>query len=140
MGKRWLFVACAAACLTMMAVALHLWGAVEVRANPGEVIFLCFVGVFWLILATGLFSWFGLSYRDDVAERRNAAALVALCGALTASALVYTGGSLGEGPSYLNNFFSAGLAMAGLFALWIVLSWAQRFPCPSRRSAISPLV
>lgn len=119
--KRWVFVACAAACLTMMAVALHLWGAAEIRANPGEVIFLCFMGAFWLLIARGLFSWFGVSYRDDVVERGNAAALAALCGALIAAALVYTGGSLGEGPSYWNNVFSASLAMAGLFALWIVL-------------------
>jgi len=54
-------------------------------------------------------------------ERRNVAALVALCGALMAVAIIYAGGSLGEGPSYLNNFFSAGLGTAGLLVLWILL-------------------
>jgi hypothetical protein len=38
-----------------------------------------------------------------------------------AVAIIYAGGSLGEGPSYMNNFFSAALGTAGLLALWILL-------------------
>jgi hypothetical protein len=34
--------------------------------------------------------------------------------------MIYAGGSFGEGPSYLNNFFSAGLGTAGLLVLWIL--------------------
>ncbi len=105
----------------MIAAALHLWGAAEIRADPGEVCFLTFVGAVWLIVATKLFSWLGLSFHGDVVERRNVAALVALCGALMAVAVIYAGGSLGEGPSYLNNFFSAGMGTAVLLVLWILL-------------------
>ncbi len=118
---RWVFIFCAVAGLIMMAVALHLWGAAEIRANAGEVLFLTFVGSVWLLFATRLFSWLGFSFHDDVVERRNVAALVALCGALMAVALIYAGGSLGEGPSYTNNFFSAGLGTVVLLALWILL-------------------
>ncbi len=115
------FNICVAASVMLVALALHLWGAAEIRANPGEVVFLTFVGAVWLVVSTALFSWLGLSFRDDVVERRNVAALVALCGAQMALAIIYTGGSLGEGPSYLNNIFSAGLGTAGLFVLWVCL-------------------
>ena len=118
---RWWFGSAVATGLIMIAVALHLWGAAEVRADAGEVFFLTALGTVWLILATILFSWLGLSYRDDVVERRNSAALIALCGAILAVAIIYAGGSLGEGPSYWDNIFSAGLGTTGLLVLWILL-------------------
>src|SRR5207247_3264261 len=120
-GILWVFGVCAAASLIMIAMALYLWGAAEIRANPIEVLFLTVIGAVWLIIATCVFPWLGLSLSEDVLERRNVAALVALCGALIAVALIYAGGSIGEGLSYLNNFFSAGLAAAGLLVLWILL-------------------
>src|SRR6266571_6620168 len=48
---RWAFGFCVTASLIMVAVALHLWGAAEVRANAGDVFFLTFVGTVWLLLA-----------------------------------------------------------------------------------------
>jgi uncharacterized membrane protein YjfL (UPF0719 family) len=117
----WVFGICVAVSLALVSVSLHQWGAAEIRANPGEVLFLTLVGAVWLMFAIHLFSWLGLSFRDDVVERRNVAALVALCGATTAVAMVYAGGSIGEGPSYWDNFFSAGLGTIGWFILWILL-------------------
>src|SRR5437660_1146041 len=125
-SMRWRFGVCVAASLMMTAVALHLWGATEIRANAGEVLFLTFGGAVWLTVATKLFPWLGLSFRDDAVERRNIAALAALCGAVTAVAIIYAGGSLGEGPSFMNNFFSATVGTAGWFALWILLESGAR--------------
>jgi uncharacterized membrane protein YjfL (UPF0719 family) len=107
--------------LAMIAIALHRWGAKEIRGDVTEVWFLTIVGGVWLVIATQLFSWFGLSFREDALERRNMAALVALSGAITAVALAYAGGSVGEGPAYWNNIFSAGLATGGIFLFWILL-------------------
>jgi uncharacterized membrane protein YjfL (UPF0719 family) len=118
---RWVFGLCVASSLIMVAVALHLWGATEVRANTGEVVFLTIVAAFGLVLATKLFSWLGLSVRDDAIERRNVAALIALSGAVIAVVVTYIGGSLGEGPSYWNNVFSAALGTGGLIILWLFL-------------------
>jgi uncharacterized membrane protein YjfL (UPF0719 family) len=118
---RWSFYACVAASLLLVEIALHSWGAAGVRADGGEVIFLTLVGGVWLLAATKLFSWLGLSFREDVVERKNVAALIALDGAVLAVAIIYAGGSLGEGPSYMNNFFSAGLGTMGLLILWILL-------------------
>ena len=116
-----LFGVCFTASLISVAAALHLWGAAEIRADASEVFFLTFAAAIWLVLATKLFSWLGLSFQDDVVERRNVAAFVAICAALIATAIIYAGGSIGEGPSYLNNVFSAGLGTAGLLVLWVVL-------------------
>jgi hypothetical protein len=118
---RLVYGVCAATSLIMIAVALHLWGAAEIRADPGEVCFLTLAGAAWLWVATKLFSWLGLSFSDDVVGQRNVAALVALCGAVMAVAILYAGGSIGEGPSYLNSVFSAGLGTAGFLVLWILL-------------------
>jgi uncharacterized membrane protein YjfL (UPF0719 family) len=125
-SMRWVFGVCVAASLIMTAVALHLWGAAEIRASAGEVFFLTFFEAVWLLVATKLFPWLGLSFRDDAVERGNVAALVALCGAVMAVAIIYAGGSLGEGPSFMNNFFSAAVGTAGLFALWILLEFGAK--------------
>lgn len=117
----WSFVLSVLASLTFIALALHFWGAAEVRANFGIVVLLTCVGGVWLIFATKLFAWLGISCRDDLIERSNRAALVALCGAVLSAAIIYAGGSLGEGPAYWNNFFSAGLGTVGWLALWLVL-------------------
>src|ERR1051326_1385277 len=118
---RWIYGGCVAGSLILTATALHFWGAAEIRANPSEVVFLTGAAAVWVAIATKLFSWFGLSVRDDAVERSNAAALTALCGAVLGAALLYIGGSLGEGPSYLNNVFSTGIAAIAFFALWLVL-------------------
>jgi hypothetical protein len=117
----WIFGVHVAAGLLLIAMGLHYWGAAEIRAEAGEVILLTGVGGAILAMATKLFAWLGLSYRDDVADGNNGAALVALCGAVVAAAIIYAGGSVGEGPSYADNVFSAGLGAAGWFLLWLVL-------------------
>jgi len=76
-GTPWAFNVSVAASLLLIAGGLHLWGAAEVRANPGEIIFLTFLGAVWLVIATKLFSFLGLSFRDDVVERKNTLVLSA---------------------------------------------------------------
>ena len=109
------------------AFALWKWGAVEVRGHLGPVLFLTFVAAAWLLLTALLFPWLGLAISDDVIERRNPGALVALCGALLGVALIYAGGNLGEGPSNWENIFSAGLGTVGFFGSWFLLEWTGHF-------------
>src|SRR5690242_3051394 len=117
----WVYPGCFIGSLFCVALALHFRGAAEIRAEFGEVIFLSIACAVWLALATKLFAWFGLGLFDDAIERKNDAALAALCGAIISAAILYAGGSIGEGPSYLNNVFSVGLAAVAFFALWILL-------------------
>lgn len=108
--------------LVIIAGLLHAWGAREVRGDAGEVVLLTFWGGVCLLLAKRLlFPCLGLSFHDDVVERRNRAALVACCGALLAFALIYAGGSMGEGLYYRENIFSIALGTSGWFLLWILI-------------------
>ena len=107
--------------LLIVALLLHRWGAVEVRNNFSELACVTVWAGIWLGLSLWLFPWLGLSSRMDLLEHRNAAALPALSGALTAAALLYAGGSLGEGPDYWENIFSAALGLAGWLSLWVIL-------------------
>jgi uncharacterized membrane protein YjfL (UPF0719 family) len=118
--------ACYSASVALRAGTVWNWGAVEVRGHSGEMFFLTFLGVIWLIVSQHLFPWFGLCIADDIIERRNLAALIALSGATLAIATIYTAGNLGEGPSYWNNIFSAALGTTGFFALWFVLELVGR--------------
>jgi len=120
-NARWVFGACVVGSLLFVAMALHLWGAAEIRADYSEVVFLTFACALWLAVMAKIFPWFGLSLRDDAVERNNTGALFALCGAILSAALLYAGGSIGEGPSYMNNVFSVGLAAGGFLSLWFLL-------------------
>ena len=68
---RWVFGVCVVVSLLFVAMALHLWGAAEIRADSSEVIFLTFACALWLVVMAKLFPWFGLSLRDDAVERKN---------------------------------------------------------------------
>lgn len=117
----WIFGICSVASLSLIGIALHLWGAREVRSDVGELSFLVLWGAMWLLVVTNLFSWLGLSVIDDVVERKNIAALVSVCAALVAMSIIYIGASAGEGEEYWPNLFCTALGSAGFFGLWIVL-------------------
>lgn len=119
-------LACYLLSVALIAGALWKWGAVEIRGQGGEVFFLTLVGVVWVVVLLQVFSWFGLCINDDIFERQNPAAFIALAGATFAVAIIYAGGSLGEGPSYWNNIFSAGIGTVGLFFLWFWLELVGR--------------
>lgn len=112
---------CFGTSLLMIALSLWHWGAVEVRGHLDQVFWLSVLGLGWLLVFSRLFSWSGLSVADDAIERRNPAALTGSFGGVLALALIYVGGSAGEGPSYWNNIFSAGLGTCGFFLLWFLL-------------------
>ena len=109
------------ASLVLIATAIWFWGANEVRGNATAVFCLTLIGGVYLMLANKIFPWLGLDIRDDAVERRNPAATIALAGALLSVAVIYAAGNLGEGPSYLENFFSAALGIGGLLVAWLVL-------------------
>jgi hypothetical protein len=123
---RFCLLVCAILSVALIATALWFWGAKEVRGHYEEVAFLTAIGGFWLGLAQALYSWLGLSVRDDALERKNPAALIAVTCALPSTAVTFAAGNLGEGPSYWENIFSAGLATGGWFVLWIALELGGR--------------
>lgn len=122
----WVVGLCFASCLFGIAAALWNWGATEVRANAAAVFTLTLIGTIWILLTFKIFPWLGLSYEYDVTDCGNTAAMIALCGAMIAVSTLYAGGSLGEGPSYLENFFSAGLGTSAWVFLWLFLEMTAK--------------
>jgi uncharacterized membrane protein YjfL (UPF0719 family) len=93
----------------------------DVRGAPKYLLMFCLLGAAWLAVFTWILSLLGLSARDDVAERGNAAAVPALGGAMLGATAAYAGGNLGDGPGWWVVVFSAGLATATVILVHVVL-------------------
>jgi uncharacterized membrane protein YjfL (UPF0719 family) len=107
-------------CLALLFLALHFLAATTVRVSLGWQVFYLVVGSAWIGLASGLLQLFGLNAYIDVAERRNGASGIAICGALLALTLCFAGANVGEGPGALVVLFCAALSTGGLFLCWIL--------------------
>jgi uncharacterized membrane protein YjfL (UPF0719 family) len=79
------------------------------------------LGAGWVGGITKLLPFTGISPRDDILERGNAAAAPAVAGALLAFTLCFAGGNIGDGPGWSVVIFSAGLASVTLALLWLLL-------------------
>jgi hypothetical protein len=80
------------------------------------------LGLAWLRIGERFFAFAGLSVRDDLVERRNAAAIPAAAGAFVGLTCCYAGGNIGDGPGWWVVVFSAGIASAVLFIFWLLLA------------------
>lgn len=112
--------------LALLLYALQHWGAAEIREKFEPKFWLTFIGQAWTACFIANFQWLGISLRDDAMERHNLAAFLALLGASLAVGLIYTAGNIGEGPSYMDNFLSAGIATIAFFVLWLALELTTR--------------
>ena len=81
------------------------------------------LGLAWLRVAQPSFTFAGVSARDDVVERGNRAAALALAGAFVGTALCYAGGNIGDGPGWWVVVFCAALATVTLLMAWLMLTW-----------------
>lgn len=120
--------AVASIAVTLIAAALLILFILDTAASsdvvdaPKYEFMYVVVGLAWVRAAQIVFPYFGLSPRDDVFERRNGAATVALAGAIAAVALCYAGGNIGNGPGWWVVVFSAVLATGALMVSWAVLT------------------
>ena len=106
--------------LALLLVILMRWASSDVRTSPSYLFQYVALGAAWLGAAIRISTWFGISARDDVAERGNPAAAVALSGALLGLVLCYAGGNVGDGPGWWVVVFSSGLATACFLVSWAV--------------------
>lgn len=107
--------------LVLLYVILRRWASFDVK-NSAEYLFQYLaLGAAWVGVALRMVPWLGISTRDDVAERTNPAAAVALAGALLGIMLCYAGGNVGDGPGWWVVVFSSGLATVAFFLAWAVL-------------------
>ena len=111
-----------AASALLIIVVLRTIASFDVVDDIGYQFMYLVLGLAWLRIAQTAFAFAGLSAQDDVVERGNGAAAIALAGALVGAALCYGGGNIGDGPGWWVVVFSAGLSTLTSLALWIVLT------------------
>ena len=99
---------------------LRLWAADDVREAPPYLFMYFVLGLAWMRLAAIFFPLAGLNPRDDLIERRNAAAYPSWIGAIVGVALCYAGANIGNGPGWWVVVFSAALATTALAAVWLI--------------------
>lgn len=101
---------------------LQSWADVGVRTDVGYLFFYVVLGLAWVGSGLWLVGYLGLSLRDDVLERNNVAAALAIYGACVALTFAYAGGNFGDGPGWWVVVFSAALGTLSLVVLWIALN------------------
>ena len=108
-------------CGAILFGVLRTLAATDVVHAPAYIFMYLMLGVAWLRVAETGFAFAGLSMRDEVAERRNPAAMIAAAGAAIGVTLCYAGGNIGDGPGWWVVIVSAAIATALLFACWLAL-------------------
>ncbi len=109
------------ACALLLYLVLRLASASDVRDSATYLFFYMVLGAGWLGAGTLLPRAFGLSARDDVAERGNASAALAIGGALLGLTLCFAGANVGNGPGWWVVVFSALVATGALALVWQAL-------------------
>jgi uncharacterized membrane protein YjfL (UPF0719 family) len=107
-------------CLASIFFILSRYGAPAVRSDPTYLACYTVLGAGWLGAATRLFPFLGLSVRDDVLERRNNGACVAIAGAVAGICCCFCGANIGDGPGAQVVLFSAALASLFFFVFWVI--------------------
>jgi hypothetical protein len=108
-------------CLVFINLVLRKYADPEVRNSLEFLWFYTALGIVWLAIMEGLALRLGLSARDDVFERNNAAASMAISGWLAGASLTYAGANVGTGPGWMAVVFCAVLSTGGLALVWWAL-------------------
>jgi uncharacterized membrane protein YjfL (UPF0719 family) len=109
------------ACLGVLLTVLRTAASHDVRDAPQYILLYALMGAAWVVVSSGFFSHTGgVSMRDDVAERGNVAAAVAVAGGLVGVTLCFAGGNIGDGPGWWVVVFCALFSTSALLLLWAI--------------------
>lgn len=97
---------------------LRTWADPIVQGSVGYLLLFSLVGAMLMSIVLGTLPFFGLSWRDDVAETKNPAATTAVCGALAGAMLAFAGSNIGSGPTIWTTLGPAALALLCFWACW----------------------
>jgi hypothetical protein len=110
-----------AVCLIGNFLVLLTISSADVRSDEDEIGFYLAITAVWLVLTVVGFEYLGISFRDDVASRRNSAAAATICGLMAGEAFCLAGSHTGNGPGPEVVFACAAISTATLFVAWILL-------------------
>src|SRR5918999_880148 len=99
-SQRWPLLLYPLICAAVLFAVLRRYSSFDVRDDPIYLAFYMVLGAMWVRLGSWFLPLLGLSARDDVIERGNAAAAHALGGALLGLTLCFAGGNIGDGPGW----------------------------------------
>lgn len=123
-ASTWLALAPLVALVGLFAT-LRLAASFDVREAPQYLLLYTLLGGAWMCGAVGVLALMGVSFRDDVIERRNPAAAIVVVSALLASTAIYAGANIGDGPGW---WCVIAAALIGMMA-WSVLYLAIEIAC-----------
>jgi len=111
-------------CMIFLFAILKRFSADSVKSDfPTVILFLLF-GASWVGLAQLVFGLLGISARDDVLERGNAAAVWVVSGQLVGSTLCFAGANIGNRPGPEVVALCAFLSTAALLLAWLLVERA----------------
>ena len=115
-------VAALAASAAAILFVLREWASFDVVDAPYYIVGYMALGIVWISAAAGLLARFtDIRLQQDVRERNNFAAAVALGGMLIGNAIAYAGGNIGDGPGFHVVIFSALLSTLTVYAaVWAI--------------------
>lgn len=111
---RWMVLALPLVALAGLWHVLGTYAAVDVREDIRYHALFAVMGTIWAFQLPRALTLIGVSYEDDVLERRNTAAAIALSGAVVSLVVLFAGSNMGEGPSIWNTVETAVVATGGL--------------------------
>lgn len=102
---------------------LRFHASSDVVDSPLYISFYILIGFAWLFVGVGaMFLFFDLSWKDDVLDRGNRAALIAIAGGFMGICAIYSGANIGDGPGWWCVFFAGGLGLLAFFGLGLCLN------------------
>jgi hypothetical protein len=123
-SARLLLLAIPVVCAMLLFAVLLTLAAADVVGSPIYLSFYLLMGAGYVALVSRGFPLVGVSLRRDALERGNRAAALALGGAMIGLTFCFAGGNIGDGPGWWVVIFSALLATAAWYALWLALQTA----------------
>ena len=111
-------------CLAIILIVLVTVSSRDVRHDPNYLVLYELLACTWLGASLILFSFLGISWRDDIVEHRNHGALWAIHGALPGVAACFAGSNIGNGPGPHAVIFCAILSTLTFIATWLLLDIA----------------
>ena len=117
--RRWRVAILGALAASAVAIlfVLRNWASADVVDDPYYIVGYLSLGIIWITASAGLLARFAdIRFQQDVRERNNLAAAIAIGGLLVGSAIAYAGGNIGNGPGFHVVIFSALLSTFTVYA------------------------
>lgn len=125
--QRWpMLVALPVTCAAGIFLVLRTIASHDVVSDPKYILMYLLMGMAWVAVGLRLTPALGVSFRHDVLERGNRAAMWTLGGAGLGLAACFAGANVGDGPGWWVVVIAALLSTGGLLVTWMLVEIVTR--------------